>query len=124
MGARSRLGYDKGLPRSIGVESRFPRYVSDIGSVLDNMKALEKSERKIAADEARARASSKSRNMEITRHKDLCVLKFNLDGTRLMVKRWSKGFVVHPPKRAPLKPCLHSFARRARPFAELRVQPT
>jgi len=113
--ARSRLGYDSGLTRRPSTPSRFPRvydrdgWMTDINSVIANIKALEKSERaKIAADEAQQRANFQSRNMEITRHKDLCVLKFNIDGTRLMVKRWSKGFVVHPPRRAgpPLKPGL------------------
>lgn len=119
--ARSRLGYHRGLPRSSAVESRFPRYVSDIGSVIDNMKALEQSERaKIAADEAKAQKSSKSKNIQITRHKDLCVLKFDIDGTRLMVKRWSKGFAMHPPKRAPLKPPLDSRGCRGPPFAEAK----
>lgn len=112
--ARSRLGYASGLPRSSQVESRFPRYVSDINNVIEHMKALEKSERaKIAADEAREKEKFQERNMEITRHKDLCVLKFHQDGTRLMVKRWSKGFVIHPPKER--KPRLDLVGRRGPP---------
>jgi len=76
------------------------------------VKALRDSERAKIAEEKRARQHTRSRNVEVTQLKDLCVFKFDIDGTRLMVKRWSKGFVIHPPKgaRAARRPLWESNA--------------
>jgi hypothetical protein len=60
---------------------------------------MEEEKAKIAADELHARERSKVKKIEISKLKDICVLKFPaVDGTRLMVKRWSPGYVIHPPK--------------------------
>lgn len=103
------LGYKSGLTRSSSMaESRFPRFVSDIHTVIENIKALERIEQaKILADEEEQKRKCLVKSIEITKTKDLCVLKFpKHGGTRLMVKRWSKGFVIHPPRSTgpPLKP--------------------
>lgn len=101
--ARSRrLGYSFGLPRSNSqAESFCPHYISDIHSVIENMKVLQESERISIAKEKQARERTFGKNVEITKGKDLCILKFPIDGTRLMVKRWSKGFTIHPPRYRP-----------------------
>lgn len=61
---------------------------------------------KIAADEAALIESMQTKKMEVTKLRDLWVLKYpELDGTRLMLRRWGSGAYVHFPKQAgpPLK---------------------
>jgi len=65
------------------------------------MKALQESERRKIEEEKRAREQTFGKTVEVRMNKDLCILKFPMDGTRLMVKRWSKGFVIHPPRYRP-----------------------
>lgn len=107
---RSRLGYTAGLGRSSSCAgSLLPRdlLVSDIHSEIERIQALADRERaKIAADEAELVRMCAVKSVELNKQKNLLVLTFPADGTRLMVKRWSKGFVIHGPrnKGPPLKP--------------------
>jgi len=106
--ARSRLGQSVGGPRSNHQsESHFPKSCSDIHDVIEHMRELQESEAaKIVADEAALIESMQTKKMEVTKLRDLWVLKYpELDGTRLMLRRWGSGAYVHYPKQAgpPLK---------------------
>merc|ERR1711953_1221265 len=83
-----------------------------IHSVIEHMKEFHKDQvASIAAEEAKARERAQKKNIEITKHRDLCVLKFPDDGTRLLVRRWSHGAYVLPPRRkhAAGKSCMNAL---------------
>jgi len=106
--ARSRVGQSVGGSRSKRQgDSHFPKSCSDIHDVIEHMRELQESEAaKIVADEAALIESMQTKKMEVTKLRDLWVLKYpELDGTRLMLRRWGSGAYVHYPKQAgpPLK---------------------
>lgn len=106
---RSRVGQSVGggLRKKRQSDSLFPKSCSDIHDVIAHMREVQETEAaKIAADEAALIESMQTKKMEVTKLRDLWVLKYpELDGTRLMLRRWGSGAYVHFPKQAgpPLK---------------------
>eukprot|EP00913_Durusdinium_trenchii_P016891 g15879.t1 len=76
-----RLGYAK---------SRFPKQESDLPEVLEHMKKL------LAEQKALMQKPLESQEVQLTKHKDVCELKFPENGARLLANRWRKGHSEQP----------------------------
>lgn len=110
------LGYTRGLASGNIAQPLFERPASDIHKVISNMKSLQQREREQIALEMQARERANKRPVKVRREKDLCIFNFQNHGARLIVKRWSKGFVLHEPKASPLERTDVGNKRKQLPF--------
>ena len=97
------LGYQPGLPRKPAAQSLIPKHVSDLPNVLARMERLK-------AEQLELTQSSPCEAVKIKTRKDVCVLEFPENGSRLLVNRWRPGYSERQqPSRAQSAP-----GRRAR----------